>query len=162
MRDIEIAAGELFRTVGMDDVADDDGPDAGVLSDALTDGRLWVATVDSVPVGYALALLLEDGTAHLEQVSVDPAHGRRGLGAALVGAAVRWAVEGAQRSLTLSTFRDLAWNRPYYERLGFAVVPNEARSPALVSVQRHEQELGLDVYRRVIMARALTHDVAED
>lgn len=146
----------------MADVADHDGPERSVLETARTERRLWVATADTMAVGYALALLLEDGTAHLEQVSVDPAHGRQGLGAALMEAVAGWARAGGHRALTLSTFRDLAWNRPYYGRLGFVTVPDIGLTPALAGVRRHEEELGLDVSRRVIMARALCPDLAED
>lgn len=154
---VEVAAGELFRTVGMDDVAGDEGWPVDQLEAARRDGRVWVAvaTATDRPVGYALALVL-DGQHHLEQLSVDPAHGRRGLGAALVGAVVAWARAAGAADLTLSTFRDVAWNRPYYEALGFRVVDPADRSPVLQDVVAHEARLGLDTTVRVVMRRPIT------
>ena len=49
----------------------------------LTAGRAWVAERDGEVAGYLLAAVV-DGCAHVEQVSVDPAHARRRIGAALV------------------------------------------------------------------------------
>ncbi|CAN5520044.1 GNAT family N-acetyltransferase [soil metagenome] len=151
---VEVAAGALFRTVGMDDVAGDEGLAAEDYEASLTAGQLWVVAHRGRPVGYVLALDL-DGQSHLEQLSVDPAHGRRGLGAALVDEVVRWARGRGATDLTLATFRDVAWNRPYYERLGFAVVPDAELTPPLRQVRVHEAELGLDVDARVIMRRRL-------
>ncbi|QXC59878.1 GNAT family N-acetyltransferase [Aquihabitans sp. G128] len=151
---IEVAAGELFRTVGMDDVAGDEGFPLADLEAARADGRLWVVACDGRAVGYVLALDLP-GQAHLEQLSVDPAHGRRGLGAALVERVATWARERGAADLTLSTFRDVAWNRPYYERLGFAVVPEVELSATLREVRAHEAAIGLDVDARVVMRRPL-------
>ena len=37
-----------------------------------------------MPVGFALVEMLADDLPHLEELDVDPSHGRRGLGTALV------------------------------------------------------------------------------
>jgi hypothetical protein len=70
--EIERAAGELFRSVGMDLVADDDPPTVEELAFYAEGGRAFVAaSADDRPVGY---LLLDemDGAAHIEQLSVHP------------------------------------------------------------------------------------------
>src|SRR5581483_9046568 len=54
------------------------------LERALRDGRLWVVLADDAPVGFAHVELLETAAAHLEEIDVLPAHGRRGLGTRLV------------------------------------------------------------------------------
>jgi GNAT superfamily N-acetyltransferase len=151
---VEVAAGQLFRHVGMEDIAGDDGLSIDVLESARIAGRLWVADNGSEPVGYVLALLL-DGQAHLEQLSVHPGHGRRGLGAALVEVVVGWAEGMGAPDLTLSTFRDVAWNALYYRRLGFEVVAEDALSSTLRAVRAHEAEVGLDIGARVVMRRQL-------
>lgn len=153
---IERRAGELFRSIGMDDVADDDGPAMADLESARADGRLWVATFDGRPVGYVLALVLGDATPHLEQISVEPGHGRKGLGAALVDQVAHWAVEFGAVRLTLSTFDEVPWNRPYYDSLGFTVLPEASWNPALRAVRDHEEHLGLALDQRVIMATDVT------
>ncbi len=63
-----------------------------------------------------------DGEGLLDEVAVAPAHGRRGIGRALVDEVVAWAAAGGFPSVTLATFRDVPWNAPYYEKLGFEVV----------------------------------------
>jgi len=151
---IEVAAGQLFRTVGLDDIADDEGFPIEVLDAARADGRLWVVAHRGEAVGYALVLQLDEQV-HLEQLSVDPDHGRRGLGAALVEAVARWAAGRGAPDLTLTTFRDVAWNRPYYERQGFTVVPDEAWSSTLRALVAHEATEGLDPATRVVMRRPL-------
>ena len=76
-------------------------------------GFLLVAEVDEDVVGFAHVLRLE-GTAHLEQLAVHPDHHRRGIGTALLRAAMdRAAAEGYDR-LTLSTYAEVPWNAPFY------------------------------------------------
>lgn len=151
---IEVAAGERFREIGMDDIADDDPPPADVLAAAVDDGRVWVAEVDGEVVGYAWALDL-DGQAHLEQVSVVPAHSGTGLGRALVDTVAEWANAIGSPSLTLSTFRDVPWNAPLYAHLGFVPLEGAELDAALLAVVAEEAAHGLDVSRRVVMARPL-------
>ena len=82
---IEAAAGEIFRSIGMPEVADDTLPDTEQLTLAASDGRVWVATVDDQVVAYAFAVV-RDGSAHLEQVSVHPDHAGQRIGADLIDA----------------------------------------------------------------------------
>ena len=57
--------------------------------------------------------------AHLEQLSVHPEHGRRGLGRALLRAGLEWAAAHDYPELTLTTYRDVPWNGPFYASEGF-------------------------------------------
>lgn len=154
---IEVAAGARFREVGMDDIADDEPLPDGLLLDALRDGRLWVAELGGEVVGYALGIRIGPGGRqhHLEQVSVVPDAGGRGVGAALVEAVAAWARAAGGTSLTLATFRALPWNAPWYERLGFEAVPDAELDGPLREVRDHEAAIGLDVTERVCMRRAL-------
>lgn len=151
---IEVRAGERFRAIGLDVVADDDPPPPEVYTTAVAEGRLWVAERGRELLGYALAVDL-DGQAHLEQVSVVPEAGGHGVGVALVDAVVGWAEDRGATSLTLSTFRDVPWNGPWYERLGFEVDADAVADPRFAAVRRHEAELGLDLDARVVMRRPL-------
>jgi GNAT superfamily N-acetyltransferase len=129
---------------------------AADLERACRDGRLWVALADDRPVGFAHVKLLEPRVAHLEELDVHPDHGRRGVGRRLVEAVCEWARWEGFESVTLSTFRDVPWNRPFYERLGFVVVPAESLTPALARLVETERERGLDTARRVVMRRVLS------
>lgn len=57
--------------------------------------------------------------AHLEQLSVLPAHARRGHGRALVEAAKREAKNRGLYRMTLRTFAEVPWNAPFYATCGF-------------------------------------------
>ena len=116
-------------------------------------GCLWVALANDAPVGFAHVKLLEPGVAHLDEIDVDPMHGRRGVGTRLVAAVSDWADAMHFDSITLSTFRDVPWNRPFYERCGFSVIVPAEWSPALRRVVERETDRGLDPARRVVMRR---------
>lgn len=151
---IEVAAGRRFLEVGMASVAADDPPDDATYADAVADGRVWVAELDGRVVGYAWAIDL-DGQPHLEQLSVLPDLNGQGLGTALIDVVCRWAERRGARSLTLSTFRDVPFNGPFYRGRGFEDVPATEYGDRFVDLRNHEAELGLDVDARVIMRRPL-------
>jgi GNAT superfamily N-acetyltransferase len=151
---IEVAAGVRFREVGLDSIADDAPPTVAELGLHVEDGTAWVATVDGEVVGYAIASVVDD-EGHLDQVSLLPEHVGRGLGRALVEQVATWAAGHHYDAVTLTTFRDVPWNGPLYEHLGFLEVPADELGPELAAVRRHEQELGLDVAPRIAMRRLL-------
>lgn len=152
---IELAAAKLLAGHAPDAVLNETTSQEE-LKGAQRHGRLWVALADGVPVGFAHVEVLEPTVAHLEEIDVHPAHGRRGLGRRLVMAVCAWAADHGYRSVTLTTFRDVPWNMPFYARLGFEVIPSEELSPALRSVVQDETRRGLDPTRRVAMRRPCT------
>lgn len=105
------------------------------------------------PVGFA-ALQEVDGAAHLAALAVLPGEMRAGLGSRLLDRACDWAREHGYREMTLTTFRDVPWNGPFYSKRGFAEVADPA--PGLAAVRAHEKEVGLDAAGpRVAMRRPL-------
>ena len=114
-------------------------------------GRLWVAAADDRPVGFAHVKLLEERSAHLEELDVHPDHGRRGLGRQLVAAVCAWASASGIHAVTLSTFRKPRWNMPFYASAGFVVVPEVEWTAAMMSIVAGETRRGLDQAGRVIM-----------
>lgn len=154
MQEIEIAAGSLFAEIGMHDVAEDGAHETELLAEYIADGRAWVAEADGVVCGYALVDVL-DGQAHLEQVTVHPDYSRRGIGRVIIDHLAGWARGQGYATMTLLTFRDVAWNGPYYRRLGFVDVPDADMSPELAALRAHEAELGLDVTIRGAMRMSL-------
>jgi GNAT superfamily N-acetyltransferase len=114
-------------------------------------GRLWVALADDAPVGFAHVVLHEQGVAHLEEVDVHPDHAKRGLGRRLVQTVCAWATSHGFDAVTLTTFRDVPWNMPFYARLGFEPVAPDSVGAELRSVIDDEIRRGLDPARRVVM-----------
>jgi GNAT superfamily N-acetyltransferase len=124
--------------------------------DAQRHGHLWVALMDDTPVGFAHVDLIEAGVAHLEELDVHPEHARRGLGTMLVMAVCAWAASARFQAVTLTTFKDVPWNMPFYVRLGFEVISPQELSPALRSRMEDEARRGLDTVNRVAMQRPCT------
>ncbi|BAL89311.1 putative GCN5-related N-acetyltransferase [Actinoplanes missouriensis 431] len=145
LREIEQAAGEAFREIGMPEIADDEPLPVAVLAGYAAAGRAWVAVDDADrPAGYLIADEL-DGHLHIEQVSVHPAHARRGIGRRLI--------DHLPGTLTLTTFAAVPWNAPYYRRCGFVVLADGELTPALRAVREREAAHGLDRWPRVCMRR---------
>jgi GNAT superfamily N-acetyltransferase len=117
-------------------------------------GRLWVARAGDAAVGFAHVTLREPGAAHLEELDVHPAHGRRGLGRRLVLAVCEWAARQGYEAVTLTTFRDVPFNMPFYRTMGFVVLEPGELSPAVAAVLEAEARAGLARERRVAMRRA--------
>jgi GNAT superfamily N-acetyltransferase len=153
MRVVEVDAGRVFRSVHMDAVADDDPPEPDVLLAYISERRAWVAEFDDDVVGYATASVV-DGEGHLDQVSVVGEVAGRGIGRALIESVCDWTRSKRLPSVTLTTYRDVAWNGPYYERLGFVVI-EEPLTMELAAIRRAEQAAGLDAWPRVAMRRLL-------
>ena len=155
MRAVEVRAGRLFAEIGMHDVASHPPPPVPLVHEYVRGGRAWVAEVlPTGVVGFALADVV-DGNAHLEQLSVDPDYGRRGIGSALIDAVESWAAGRGLPEMTLSTFLEVPFNGPYYARLGFSVIPEDELGPGLLGLRSAEADHGLEVSARVFMRRAV-------
>ena len=152
LRTLELAAGVLFRRIGMTDIAEHPPPPLQLFEQARQAGRLWVtADADDQPTGFVLVTLV-DGAAHIEQISVHPDHQGQGLGRADDRPRGAWAAEQGLPALTLSTFRSVPWNGPYYARLGFLELSDELTS-GLIELLAAETAFGLDPAERIFMRR---------
>jgi len=77
----------------------------------------------------------------------------QGVGWALIDHVDASASAEGRHALTLTTFADVPWNRPLYERLVSRVLPDAEIGPELPAVREHEASLGLDPRPRVSMRR---------
>ena len=155
LRDVEQAAGALFRELGMTAVAEGEPPSLDELACFQNDGRAWVVTdAADNPVAFMLVGVV-DGNAHIEQVSVDPSHARQGLGRSLLDTASAWAEERGLAALTLTTYAEVPWNAPYYRRLGFQELTVDQMSSGLRHIRDQESARWLDEWPRVAMRRQL-------
>jgi len=143
---LERAADRVFATVGITAVFEP-------ATVAQYRASAVVLVAGDPPVGSARLTEL-DGAVYLAQLSVHPEHARRGIGRALVDAAAGWAADQGYRALTLITYRDVAWNGPFYATAGF--VPTDELGPGLAEEWRHDRASHLARYGpRVVMARRL-------
>lgn len=153
---IEQSAAARFRAIGIRGEFLDDFTPPEDLAEGQAHGRLWVAVHRGKCVGFALLCILKDGEPWLDEIDVHPDHGRRGLGRALVKRAIAWARYSGARSISLSTFSDVAWNGPFYSHLGFRELAPDLRSPAQREIVDEEAQRGLPMERRVVMRLDLT------
>src|SRR5262249_34656732 len=65
----------------------------------------------------------------------------------------KWASDAALTALTLTTFRDVPWNAPWYEARGFRVLDDDELTPGLRQRRAAEDALGLEAALRVVMRR---------
>ena len=120
-------------------VADDEPPDLAELARYQQGGRAWVA-VDHEDQPVANLLIDEvDGTAHVEQVLVDPNHAHQRLGRALIDLAEQWGRKRGSPPLILTTYAEVPWNAPYYRRLGFSDLADNQIGPVLHAMRDHEK-----------------------
>jgi GNAT superfamily N-acetyltransferase len=155
LREIERAAGECFRDIGMPEIADDEPPAPQELARHLRAGLVWVAVDEhDAPVGCRVAAPV-DGDLHVEQVSVHPDSARRGIGRALIDHLADRAAARGVPALTLTTFTEVPWNAPYCARCGFRPLRERELGPGLREIRRREAAHGLDRWPRVCMRREL-------
>ena len=88
----------------------------------------------------------------------DRAHGKQGLGTRLVNAACGFCFAQGARRITLSTFRDVQWNAPFYAKLGFRILPQDDWTPGLFILRMREEDGGLPMDRRCFMEKELNEN----
>jgi GNAT superfamily N-acetyltransferase len=139
--DVERAADTMFAPLGIV------FPPGTVIDEVKDPAQVLVA--GDPPVAFAYVMRLDEHL-HLEQIAVRPEHTRRGIGLALMAAVIERA--GAL-GVTLTTFRDVPWNAPWYARQGFVEV--DQPGPGLAALIEEERLAGLDgLGHRVAMYRA--------
>lgn len=147
---IELAASAMYSAVDLPQSVRYRVTDMPYLREALNDERLWVALHDELPVGFALASVLDD-VGYLDELDVRPEFGRQGIGTRLVSTVVDWARAAEFPCLTLVTFRHLAWNAPFYEKLGFHGLDLSQHSAELTGLFEEERHIGINIANRVAM-----------
>lgn len=116
---------------------------------------VWVAArPDGTPVGFAIAGDL-GGAFWIDEISVDPNHGRRGIGTALLKAVIEHARWAFYNAVMLSTFRNVPFNRPWYERHGFMEANPTDLSPVLFNKFTQEVPPGVPASDRLAMVKRL-------
>jgi GNAT superfamily N-acetyltransferase len=118
---------------------------------AIVDRACWVAEVDSRAIVGFLTAERCGSDLHIWEVAVRGAFQRRGIGRRLIGGAADLARIEGLAALTLTTFRDVAWNAPFYARLGFQVLVGADLDARLAQILKHEAEQGLPPERRCAM-----------
>lgn len=150
---VDKAASALFEPTGLiDPNALNDHVPAEVFAADIPKERVFVArNAHGWPVGFALISPRGNGI-YLDQISVHPDHGQRGIGRELVMTVLAEAEHQKLPHVTLSTFRDLPWNGPFYASLGFREIPRDRLQPFMLELEQ-AQAPHMDVSARCFMLR---------
>lgn len=141
---VERSSGQLFEGVTLQSTADpDETLPLATLDAALQDDGLWVAIdSDDRPLGF-VAVTRHGDESFIAQLSVAFDAQGQGLGRELMGAAIDAARQRGSHAVTLTTFRDIRWNAPFYARLGFRLLAPDELSPHLIATLADEAARGL-------------------
>ena len=152
---IEMAAAELFASdTELARLGLANGKTPPEFRRLIRRGHCLVAHVGEAMAGF---LVSEPFTRelHIWEMDVDPRFQKRGIGAGLVRACQIDARNSGFKALTLTTFRDVAWNAPFYARLGFEEVTALDAHPRLAGELANEVDDGLPAERRCAMIHFL-------
>lgn len=161
---VERSAARRFQIVpGLEWVAE-----GGVLSDVLhlgciRGGTCWVAVDEhDIPVGFLSAEAVAERELHIHEMSVSEAFQGHGIGRALLEAAIEWATIHHLAGLTLTTFRAIPWNAPFYSRMGFEVLSVSGLDERLSALLRKEVEEGFAEGTRCAMRLSFDDDFGRE
>ncbi|RAK68849.1 GNAT family N-acetyltransferase [Phenylobacterium kunshanense] len=105
-------------------------------------GTLWIAEADGQPVGF-LAARVEDARLHIDELDVDRSYQGRGVGRRLLATAIDWARDHGVGRASLTTFRSIPWNGPFYASLGFREWSDDEIPPTIRQALAEESARGL-------------------
>lgn len=153
---LESAAAKRFAMIGLPQIAGGRPTSEADYLALAAEARLWVIEEDGGElVGLAIADRVDD-EGYLAEISVHPDHGGRRLAPVMIAEVEAWARAQGFAGVSLTTFRDVPWNQPYYERLGFAVLGEGEAGPELRAIRNIERARGLDdVSPRVCMRKQI-------
>jgi GNAT superfamily N-acetyltransferase len=102
------------------------------------------------PFGFLSAELF-DGELHIWELAIHRDRQGQGAGRALLEAAFAHARCNGCTAVTLTTFRNVAWNEDLYRHMGFVTLEPEHTGDRLSLVLANERANGLPAKRRCAM-----------
>jgi len=149
---IEQSAGLAFRAIAeLAWLADGDNVSAERHRALIAEGACWVAADDQDrPVGFLSAGIVGDAL-HIWELDVRLDRQGSGIGRALLERAIADARRRGLVAVTLTTFRAVAWNAPFYRKFGFRVLEGAGIDERLASLLRDEAEHGMPLDQRCAM-----------
>ncbi|MEM1052222.1 MAG: GNAT family N-acetyltransferase, partial [Pseudomonadota bacterium] len=145
---IERAAGTLFRSVeGLAGVAGEHTVPIDRLRRYIRKGHCLVAHSGERMIGFIVTEPFRREL-HIWEFNIHPDFQAQGVGAGLLRACMIDARNSGFWAITLTTFRDVPWNSPFYARRGFEEVTALDAHPRLANELALEADHGLPVSRR--------------
>lgn len=151
MPPIESAAGKLFKQIeGLAGIAGNQTVPVDRLKRYIRKGHCLVAHVGDAMAGFLVNEPFRREL-HIWEFNVHPDFQQKGVGAGLLRACLIDARNSGFAAVTLTTFRDVPWNAPFYARLGFEEVSALDAHPRLAGELALEADHGLPIERRCAM-----------
>jgi GNAT superfamily N-acetyltransferase len=116
----------------------------------------WVAEVDDQVVGFLCAEPAARDL-HIWELSVRREWQGRGIGRRLMKTVIEHAQHNKFLSVTLTTFREVPWNEPFYRSLGFEMIDREKMDSRLKKILDAEIQHGLPGDLRCAMQLLFSH-----
>jgi GNAT superfamily N-acetyltransferase len=138
--EIERSAGEAFRGTAQAWIAHDVVTQVEAYPPLIAARGVRVAEVDGVLAGFVHTEMRDDEL-HVWELAVRRDRQGQGVGRRLMTAAREEALAHGCKALTLTTFRAIPFNAPFYQRLGYEIL--EAPPPYLADILAVEAERGL-------------------
>ena len=149
--DIERSSGAAFRQIPhLAWIADDTVTSQQRHEALIRLGAAWVSHDASNMLTAFLTAEVREDVLHIWQMSVRSDQQRKGIGRNLIKAAEHWARSRHLVGLSLTTFRDVPWNAPFYRSCGFQDVDPQF-FPALQVTLEAERQAGLPIEQRCAM-----------
>lgn len=106
-------------------------------------GTVWVADNEAAGVVGFLTAQVICNELHVKEMSVLRGFQQHGIGARLLAAVADHARVAGLAGITLTTFREVAWNAPFYARNGFKLVDSASIDPRLAELLSREADRGM-------------------
>lgn len=155
IRTIEFEAGQRFASVGMTGIADAPPMALEIVKRKIDAQQIVVAAAaDGGCVGFVM-FEPQPACFYVQELDVLSSHAGQRIGAALIEQVAQRARAQQITQLTLSTYREVPWNAPYYRRLGFRDIEEADLDAVLIARRDAHIARGLDESKRVFMRRDL-------
>lgn len=125
------------------------------LLEGIVNDSLFIALTNNGRVQGFILIRHVTGLVLLSKVDVRPQLMRRGIGTQLINTAIEKLPSWGHTSLWLTTFSNLPWTVPFYEKIGFRIVPEELHPEVIRKILAEEKINGLE--NRVAMKFSMLH-----
>lgn len=149
---IERSAAQAFRALeGLSWLADSPPMPVERHLELIERSTCWVAIdAENRPQGF-LSADIYGRDLHIYELSVRHTLQGQGIGRQLVQAAQAYVEINGLHALTLTTFKHVPWNAPFYSRLGFQIESDQYVDARLSTLLNEEYEHGFPVGSRCAM-----------
>lgn len=154
---VERSAARLFRQqAALQFIADGEVMSPQQHAEFIARQQEWLAVSDVGLIAGFIAVQQLQHSWHIAELSVAANWQRQGVGKRLIAEVAALARQRAIARLTLTTFVQVPWNAPYYQRLGFRKIPMAQLDTQLQDILAQEIRLGFAAESRCAMEFTLS------